>query len=83
MMAKLTKGCKVTITLASTVFHGHATDMNVHPTFDRYPPSEICKAVISTLDTGYPTVSFSVERFQSVDFTLFGEPRSTWRAVHC
>ena len=22
-------------TIASTVFHGHATDMNVHPTFDR------------------------------------------------
>ena len=26
---------KVTITFASTVFHGHATDMNVHPAFDR------------------------------------------------
>ena len=31
----LSSGCQRTITFASTVFHGHATDMNVHPTFDR------------------------------------------------
>ncbi len=31
----LSSDCHVQITIASTVFYGHATDMNVHPTFDR------------------------------------------------
>ena len=31
----LSSGCQGTIIFASTVFCGHATDMNVHPTFDR------------------------------------------------
>gem|GEM_PF-4624232 len=31
----ITERLSRTITFASTVFYGHATDMNVHPTFDR------------------------------------------------
>jgi hypothetical protein len=31
----LSSGCQGTVTFASTVFYGHATDMNVHPAFDR------------------------------------------------
>ncbi|MEI6540358.1 MAG: hypothetical protein WCO86_12680, partial [Planctomycetota bacterium] len=32
----LSSGCQGTITFVSTVFYGHARDMNVHPTFDRH-----------------------------------------------
>jgi hypothetical protein len=31
----LSSGCQGTIIFASTVFYGHATDMNVHPAFNR------------------------------------------------
>ena len=32
----LSSGCQGQITIASTVFYGHATDMNVHPTFGSF-----------------------------------------------
>ncbi len=32
---RIVERCRATIAFVSTVFHGHATDMNVHPTDDR------------------------------------------------
>ena len=38
---RIVERCRATIAFVSTVFHGHATDMNVHPTDDRTTSNRI------------------------------------------